>query len=63
MPEGSFARGELMRLGAAVPRGERLAGYALYPALVRTVGVGSDREDEDRGGAAIGFPSSSAGSA
>lgn len=48
MSEGVFARGELMRLAGAMPRGERLFGYALYPALVRTVGVGSDREDEDR---------------
>lgn len=48
MPGESFARGELLRLAGAVPRRERLVGYALYPALVRTVGVGSDREDEDR---------------
>ncbi len=48
IPAHSLARRELERLGAGVGRPERLRAGALSPALIRTVGVSSDREDEDR---------------
>jgi glycosyl transferase family 25 len=47
LPEG-HARRWLMRMVAANPRAERLAAYVLHPALIRTVGVSSDREDGNR---------------
>jgi GR25 family glycosyltransferase involved in LPS biosynthesis len=47
LPEG-HARQWLAPMVAANPRTERLAAYALHPALVRTVGVSSDREDGNR---------------
>jgi len=31
-----------------IPRADGLEAYVLHPALIRTVGVSSDREDEDR---------------
>lgn len=48
MPGHSHARAQLTRLQGLIGRDERLRAYALHPALVRTVGVSSDREDEDR---------------
>ncbi len=48
IPAHAYARQELERLGAAVPRPERLRACALFPALIRTVGVSSDREDQNR---------------
>ncbi len=51
IPAPSLARSELTRLSALVPRDDRLHAFALWPALLRTVGVSSDREDEDRAAA------------
>ncbi len=48
IPAHAYARQELERLGAQVPRPERLRAAALFPALIRTVGVSSDREDQNR---------------
>jgi GR25 family glycosyltransferase involved in LPS biosynthesis len=48
LPEG-HARRWLEPMVQANPRGARLAAYVLHPALVRTVGVASDREDGNRG--------------
>jgi GR25 family glycosyltransferase involved in LPS biosynthesis len=48
IPAHSHARRELGRLGGGVPRVERLTAHVLHPALIRTVGVSSDREDENR---------------
>ena len=48
MPAHSHARRELDRMQARVPRPDRLSAHVLYPALIRTVGVSSDREDENR---------------
>lgn len=48
IPAHSHARRELERLGAALPRVGRLSAWVLQPALIRTVGVSSDREDENR---------------
>jgi GR25 family glycosyltransferase involved in LPS biosynthesis len=49
LPQG-HARRWLAPMVAANPRIERLAAYVLNPALVRTVGVSSDREDGNRDG-------------
>ncbi len=49
LPRHAFAWQALDRLRHGVPRADRLAAYVLHPALIRTVGVSSDREDEDRG--------------
>jgi hypothetical protein len=38
----------LERVRQVVRRPERLAAYVLHPPLIRTVGVSSDREDENR---------------
>ena len=46
----SFARTELGRWQGRIGRAERLQAYVLSPALIRTVGVSSDREDRNRGG-------------
>jgi hypothetical protein len=48
IPPHVFARQALDRLQAAIPRADRLRAYTLHPALVRTVGVSSDREDQNR---------------
>ena len=49
LPPGQYARGVLDRLRHGVPRTERLSAWVMHPALIRTVGVSSDREDDDRG--------------
>ncbi len=49
MPTHSLARRALDRLSAQIPRTGRLDAYVLHPALIRTVGVSSDREDVNRG--------------
>jgi tetratricopeptide (TPR) repeat protein len=51
LPEG-HARRWLAPMVGANPRADRLAAYVLHPALVRTVGVSSDREDGNRDGSA-----------
>lgn len=48
VPHGAHARRELDRLCRAVPRPARLRARVLHPALIRTVGVSSDREDQNR---------------
>ncbi len=48
LPDAAFSRQALDGLRRRIPRGERLDAYVLHPALIRTVGVSSDREDEDR---------------
>lgn len=48
IPAHAVARGELSKLSALIGRPDRLRAYALHPALIRTVGVGSDREDQNR---------------
>jgi hypothetical protein len=48
IPAHAYARQELDRLGAQIPRPDRLRACALVPALIRTVGVSSDREDQNR---------------
>ena len=48
LPRHAFARQMLDRLRHGIPRAERLEAYVLHPALIRTVGVSSDREDENR---------------
>ncbi len=48
LPRHAFAWQALDRLRHGVPRLDRLDAYVLHPALIRTVGVSSDREDEDR---------------
>ncbi len=48
LPRKAFAWQALDKLRRRVPRGDRLEAYVLHPALIRTVGVSSDREDEDR---------------
>ena len=48
LPRHGFAWQMLDRLRHAIPRADHLDAYVLHPALIRTVGVSSDREDEDR---------------
>ena len=48
LPRHAFCWQALDRLRHRVPRPDRLDAYVLHPALIRTVGVSSDREDEDR---------------
>ena len=48
LPRHAFAWRALDRLRHRIPRRDRLESYVLHPALIRTVGVSSDREDEDR---------------
>lgn len=48
LPRPSHAGPWLDKVGALVEREERLAAYVLHPPLIRTVGVSSDREDENR---------------
>lgn len=47
LPHLAFARDMLDRLRHGIPRADRLDAYVLHPALIRTVGVSSDREDEN----------------
>ena len=49
LPRPAFARTALDRLRQGVPRPDRLDAWVMHPALIRTVGVSSDREDDDRG--------------
>ena len=49
LPRHAHAWAELDRLRHGVPRAERLSAWVMHPALIRTVGVSSDREDDDRG--------------
>ena len=48
LPPHAHARRELERLQARLPEAPPLAAYVLHPALIRTVGVSSDREDQNR---------------
>ncbi len=48
LPRPSHAGPWLDRIGQMVRRPDRLAAYVLHPPLIRTVGVSSDREDENR---------------
>jgi len=48
LPAHAHSRQVLDRLRHGIPRPDRLDAYVLHPALIRTVGVSSDREDEDR---------------
>jgi len=48
LPRHAFAWQALDRLSQDIPRADRLDAYVLHPALIRTVGVSSDREDENR---------------
>ena len=48
IPAPSHARPGWTALGARCRRPERLRAYVLHPPLIRTVGVSSDREDENR---------------
>jgi len=56
LPHHAFSHMTLDRMQHAVPRPERLHAFVLHPALIRTVGVSSDREDEDRQGKAAEDP-------
>ncbi len=44
----AFAWDMLNRLRHGISRADHLDAYVLHPALIRTVGVSSDREDENR---------------
>jgi len=48
LPRPSHAGPWLDRVSAVVRRPERLNAHVLHPPLIRTVGVSSDREDENR---------------
>ena len=48
LPRHAFSWQMLDRLRHGIPRADRLDAYVLHPALIRTVGVSSDREDENR---------------
>lgn len=48
LPRHGEAWAMLDRLRPLVQRADRLRAYALHPALIRTVGVSSDREDQNR---------------
>ena len=48
IPARSHARQVLETLHRRLPRVGRLDAHVLHPALIRTVGVSSDREDQDR---------------
>ena len=48
LPAHAHSRRELNRYAAAIPRPDRLRARVLTPALIRTVGVSSDREDQNR---------------
>ncbi len=44
----AFSWRMLDQLRRNIPRADRLESYVLHPALIRTVGISSDREDENR---------------
>jgi len=48
LPRHAHSWHALDRMRRRIPRPDRLESYVLHPALIRTVGVSSDREDEDR---------------
>ena len=48
LPGHSHARTVLGQLKPAYPRSEQLRAHVLHPALIRTVPISSDREDENR---------------
>lgn len=48
IPDGVHARRELLRLQARTAPAPPLSAHVLHPALIRTVGVSSDREDQNR---------------
>ncbi len=48
VPRHSHARGVIDTLRHLVRRTERLDAYVLHPALVRSIAVSSDREDDNR---------------
>ncbi len=48
LPRHAFSWHTLDRLRRDIARTDRLDAYVLHPALIRTVGVSSDREDENR---------------
>ncbi len=48
LPRHAFSWQMLDRLRRGILRADRLDAYVLHPALIRTVGVSSDREDENR---------------
>ncbi len=48
LADPSVARDNMTRLQPSIRRAERLDAYVLHPALIRTVGVSSDREDDNR---------------
>ena len=48
VPAICHARRELDRLQVRIPRTARLDAHVLNPSLIRSVGVSSDREDENR---------------
>ena len=48
LPRPSHAGPWLERISQVVGRADRLEAYVLHPPLIRTVGVSSDREDENR---------------
>ena len=48
LPRPSHAGPWLDRIGQLVGRADRLDAHVLHPPLIRTVGVSSDREDENR---------------
>lgn len=48
LPRPSHAGPWLDRVSAVIRRPERLDAHVLHPPLIRTVGVSSDREDENR---------------
>ncbi len=47
-PLTGHARAEIARLHATIPARSPVPTYAVWPALIRTVGVSSDREDQNR---------------
>ena len=49
LPGHAFSRQMLQRLHGSMSRPDRLDAHVLHPALIRTVGVRSDREDNNRG--------------
>ena len=49
LPRDAYAWSVLDRLRHGMGRAARLDAWVMHPALIRTVGVSSDREDDDRG--------------
>ncbi len=54
LPRPSVLRDRLDELRRDVPRADRLDAWVLFPALIRTVGLTSDRCDENRRGEGLG---------